>query len=178
MNALEEVRRIYQELPEVDCKGLCWNACGPIDMSDAEREQIRTKYDVEIEPFTQERSQRWAAGERLYCTALSFGARDGQMGCAIYEDRPAICRLWGAGEGEMACPHGCDVSSRLTNEQIMQIVVRVMAAGGAPGLRDGAVDEMSEILKDPELSGLFSRYLNGDRSAERRLQEALTKRRT
>ena len=31
---------LYSELPSLECRGLCWHSCGPVDMSITERERI------------------------------------------------------------------------------------------------------------------------------------------
>ena len=31
---------LYAELPHLECRGLCWHSCGPIDMSHTERDRI------------------------------------------------------------------------------------------------------------------------------------------
>lgn len=85
-----EVRAIWSRVPSVNCRGLCVEACGPIAMSDAEeaildRRGVRVGFDRET----------------LTCNQLKFGR------CQVYEDRPLVCRLWGA-VPEMRCPFGCE----------------------------------------------------------------------
>lgn len=43
--------------------------------------------------------------------------------CSVYEDRPLICRLWGAVES-MPCPHGCEVTPGLLMDAGAQTLIR------------------------------------------------------
>lgn len=85
---------LYATVPDVACKGLCAEACGPIGMTPVERARIVREHGVfighaETKPGT------------LECPALQ-GNR-----CTVYSTRPMICRIFGAVEG-MPCPHGCE----------------------------------------------------------------------
>ncbi|WP_353653664.1 YkgJ family cysteine cluster protein [Mycobacterium sp. DL99] len=88
----DSLERIYRSVPTVACKGLCAEACGPIGMSEEERRRL-LKRGVLIDGS-------------LECPALVDDR------CSVYEDRPLICRLWGAVES-MPCPHGCEVTPGL-----------------------------------------------------------------
>lgn len=48
---------------------------------------------------------------KLTCPLLN---PDGK--CSVYEDRPAICRIWGAVE-KMKCPHGCRPKKWMTRDE-------------------------------------------------------------
>ncbi|MDP4501036.1 YkgJ family cysteine cluster protein [Nonomuraea turcica] len=89
---------LYVQVPDVGCKGLCQEACGPIDMHPYERARIR-RAGVTI-PRPAEALERILAGEDYTCPALVDGR------CSVYEIRPLICRAWGASEA-MPCPYGC-----------------------------------------------------------------------
>jgi hypothetical protein len=71
-------------------------------------------------------------GEDYYCPALVDGR------CAAYEDRPTICRLWGATES-MHCPHGCTPEGALTQEQSHALIRASAQVGGglAAGVTPG-----------------------------------------
>jgi hypothetical protein len=184
MTALDDVRRLYDVLPDIDCKGLCWNACGVIDMSEAERART-VELGVDIPLFTEERAQRWANDEKLYCPALSFNVNHpdfdkGRVGCSIYEDRPMICRLWGLGEGDMSCPHGCVPLRRLTPQEVWDFIMESYRRGGhrdqdVEGLQRAA-DHLKSLQDDPETAPLVERLLAGDLSVRAEL-EAVTRRR-
>lgn len=177
MNTDERLKALYDRMPKVECKGLCWNACGPIDMSVAERQKI-TDLGVEIPEWTQERHNAWThRNENLYCPALSFNAHNGKMGCTVYEARPLICRAWGVGEGDMACPHGCETTGRLSPTELLELLVESFEIGGHPIHEPVEIDEFRETLRDPEIGELFARMMNGDRSVMPELAARLEKRR-
>ena len=98
MNAAS-ISKVYQSLPKIACKGLCQECCGPIMFSQAEANQMHA-HGVEPPGFD----------ETFTCTAL----KDGR--CSIYEDRPYICRLWGAIK-KLRCPHGCVPERWVTPEE-------------------------------------------------------------
>lgn len=89
---------IYQQIPDIHCKGLCQDACGPI--TGGHRELVRMKRaGVTLLPVMDQVRQLTA--DDYTCPALV----DGQ--CSTYAVRPAICRVWGAAE-DLRCPHGCE----------------------------------------------------------------------
>jgi Fe-S-cluster containining protein len=78
-------------LPTLVCQRKCQASCGPIRATQREREHIlRTHGRMLGVDHT---------GRR--CRLLTD---DGA--CAVYADRPMICRLYGLVES-MRCPHGC-----------------------------------------------------------------------
>jgi Fe-S-cluster containining protein len=88
----DELQEIYDEIPDIECKGECHESCGPIAYSDAEANRIEQSGESPPEPVSG--SHR--------CDKLIPLVKK----CSIYEDRPLICRLFGVVEG-MKCPHGC-----------------------------------------------------------------------
>lgn len=102
------LRAIYAEVPEVHCKGLCTEACGPIAMSRFEAKRLRML--------------RLTVGGDGTCPRL----KDGR--CASYSDRPLICRLFGAVDHElMRCPFGCRPGRYLTNDEASALLARAEA---------------------------------------------------
>lgn len=139
-NLPKRIRNAYRRLPEIECKGHCWNSCGPIDMHPAEREAIRER-GVEIQPFTHERSQRWAMNEPLHCNALTDDLR-----CSVHDVRPLICRLWGVVKGmDMECPHGCKIKGEpLEPSEALRLLTSVMM----PDMVDQMTDENIGLALD------------------------------
>ncbi len=173
MTALDEIRAIYDEIPEVDCKGRCANSCGPIDMSTVERRRL-TELGVEIPMFTPERAQRWANQERLDCPALTP-----LRTCRVYQDRPLICRLWGVAES-MPCVWGCKPKRLLTDDEAYDLIFRVIEIGGHP-LYDLSAGKMRRAMKefqeDPELGPLLARYIRGEKNLEDEIVRLVDERR-
>lgn len=97
----DSLERIYRSIPTVACQGLCTQSCGPIDMSPEERRRIAAQ-GVTIPPAAEALHAIISGEQTGDCPALADGR------CSVYNDRPLICRLWGAVES-MPCPHGCEV---------------------------------------------------------------------
>jgi Putative zinc- or iron-chelating domain len=130
------LQAIYDRIPAIpDCQGKCWVSCGPLEMSQRERQRIR-QAGVRITPPEQVRGMM----STFWCEALS-----GDGLCRVYAMRPLVCRLWGAVE-DMPCPVGCrPVPRMLTSEEGMRLVVESMDIGGDPeGLitRGGGPDSL------------------------------------
>jgi len=88
--AERELKGLYDQVPDVGCKGLCAESCGSVAMAPVEQRRI-AGYGVRL-PLM--------AAFTDSCPALVAGR------CSVYEVRPMVCRLWGAVEG-MPCPYGC-----------------------------------------------------------------------
>lgn len=112
---------VWSRVPPVDCKGRCQDSCGPIAMSVEEDARIRRRgFDI---PSMADALAALARGEDYYCPALVDGS------CAVYDDRPTICRLWGATRS-MPCPHGCTPAEALTQEESHELLRLSAAVGG------------------------------------------------
>lgn len=85
-----KLHKLYDLVPKVNCKGLCTDECTTLGMFRGEFVQLtratgkEPKFDLKTER----------------CNYLENGR------CSAYDDRPYVCRAWGASE-EMVCPHGC-----------------------------------------------------------------------
>ena len=169
MTILEKLQEIYDSLPTmIDCKGLCWNSCGPIDMSTAERDRI-IELGVLIPTFTEEASQRWANNEPLHCPALNRQT----LRCDVYEARPLICRLWGATES-MPCEHGCKPTRYLNDVEQYKLLLQTFRIGGHQRFDDGQEhEEMLAMLEDATVGPLMAKFIRGDRSVQGELQAAI-----
>jgi Fe-S-cluster containining protein len=112
---------LYARIPRIpDCDGRCWTSCGPVGMSDRERQRIRAA-GTRITPY----EQAMASPERFWCDALTSDKR-----CKIYELRPLICRLWGAVES-MPCVYGCQPEGGyLSDAEGYRLIAESMRAGG------------------------------------------------
>jgi Putative zinc- or iron-chelating domain len=117
---------IYARIPEVSCKGLCKESCGPIAMSKYEDRRLQ-ELGVTI-PSMVDGVRAIESGEDYYCPALQAGR------CSVYEDRPTICRLWGA-TASMPCPHGCTPSNALSQEESFDLLRLAGEAGGGMSSR-------------------------------------------
>lgn len=95
--SLEE---LWADIPPMECKGLCTDSCGPIEVSDAERAKLAAR-GVKLPDVVDQLTELASVGLARYrCPALVDGR------CSVYEVRPTICRLWGS-VPEMPCRFGC-----------------------------------------------------------------------
>lgn len=105
---VDHFTHLYDQIPDVQCKGLCADSCGPIDMHPYERARIR-QAGVTIPEPRQALAQMAVTGDYA-CPALADSR------CTIYDLRPTICRAWGASEA-LPCEHGCrPVAGQLLTE--------------------------------------------------------------
>lgn len=110
-------RRLYRSVPDVSCKGLCQESCGPIAMTrwEADRIEARTGEAVGV-----------VDPDSLRCPLLTDDGR-----CSVYDIRPLICRLYGAVDARlMRCPHGCRPERLLTREESHELMEQAEVAGG------------------------------------------------
>jgi Fe-S-cluster containining protein len=108
---------LYAQLPAVDCVGLCWDSCGPIDMSAAERARIAAA-GVHIP-----RGSFYGDGPGL-CPALTMFKR-----CGVYEIRPLVCRIWGLTR-RMPCTYGCKPERYLTEPEAYELFAQAFEISG------------------------------------------------
>jgi Fe-S-cluster containining protein len=157
---------LYAELPSLECRGLCWHSCGPVDMSDTERERIAER-GVTIPRYDRAGAERYqATGTVEACPALGPFRT-----CGVHEIRPMICRLWGSTE-TMRCPFGCRPSRELTEAESYALLERSREAGGVEDAP--AIDAyLADLARDPTMQPLLQRYMHGDASVEAELIEAL-----
>lgn len=97
---------IYAKVPNLECKGLCVEACGPIPCTTKEQEAIEKATHRKLD---------FKKTHPHSCTML----KDGK--CRAYQHRPLVCRLFGT-VPRMACPHGCVPEKWLTNEEGWQLL--------------------------------------------------------
>lgn len=118
-----ELQKLYDRIPEIpDCDGRCWTSCGPLDMSDRERQRIRQS-GHRITPWQEARAWK----DTYYCEALASDRR-----CAVYDMRPLVCRLWGAVEG-LPCVYGCQPEGGyLSDAEGYRLIAASMRIGGHP----------------------------------------------
>jgi uncharacterized protein len=103
--AYEELEAIYQQVPSFTCKSQCTDCCGPIFYTELEASRFAKSYVIPTS---------------TKCPFSKVG------GCSIYENRPIICRLFGATENrELTCSFGCGPTFRLDNEYAKSLITQV-----------------------------------------------------
>lgn len=112
MSAADKLRELYSELPSLDCLGLCADSCHHIGMTPLEQHII---------------SEAGGPGISMAhspCPALDFVGR-----CSVYENRPTICRLWGA-VADMPCHYGCKPDRYLSRDEGFSFLRRAREISG------------------------------------------------
>lgn len=159
-----EFAKIYGDIPRIECKGLCGDACGPINMHPFERLQIRRR-GVKLPPHAEQMRLLQASADKHYnCPALSEDER-----CTVYSDRPTICRLWGVMDA-LRCPYGCELldgAEVLPNMQALEIIDRSYKAG--TNERPHTAEEFAAIYADnPDVAAGFDRIVTGSKPTKTR----------
>lgn len=93
--------KIRNKIPAFTCKKGCHDCCGPVPFSEEELARVDER---ELTSLT--------------CPYLS------KNGCDIYEERPIMCRLFGAVE-DLPCPHGCRPIGLMSSQQAHKILTSV-----------------------------------------------------
>jgi Fe-S-cluster containining protein len=108
------------KIPTFTCKSGCHECCGIVPFSTAERDKAAAVRPLEQwEPFV---NGSWVPTSALLTMKCPFVT--GQ-GCAIYEDRPTVCRLFGAVDHpNMKCPMGCGPKRLMTDAQSREMIAR------------------------------------------------------
>jgi len=119
----KEVDALYSRLPELDCKGLCQECCGPILMSRIEWLRLQERTGMPLEKFQNE-----AAADYI-CPFL-----DRTKGvCSVYDIRPLVCRLWGS-TPKASCPHGCQPKRWVEDEEVAELLTEADKISARKGL--------------------------------------------
>ncbi len=133
MHRLAELQKIYDSLPKIQCKGLCWEYCGPVNATQTERMNISTLQTRKNLPYVKLRPNL----EQIYEIAMHVTNQKSadEIGmcpyliehrCQVYEARPIICRLFGLTQGERVdCTFGCKPERYLTSQEINAIIKAV-----------------------------------------------------
>jgi Fe-S-cluster containining protein len=132
---LEKIRELYDKLPKLtECKGLCFRSCEQIPMSEVERNNIEKTHGLRL--VDPPRKEGLSVKANRGCPALGEDHK-----CTIYEDRPLICRAWGAIE-QLPCRFGCKPEGDLMSPiEFGRLNAQVSILGGS------ARDSKSELIK-------------------------------
>ena len=119
-----DLRMVYRDIPSAGmrCKSGCSDCCGPVPWSDAEIARVAVPLHAEwIDLFGVRALQDPLTGKCPFVTPA---------GCAVYDRRPFMCRLFGStpSEPRLACPHGCRPSRTLTAPQAAALTCRYRGA--------------------------------------------------
>lgn len=131
MSRLRRLRQLWREIPTIECKGLCWDSCGPITSSVLEEDLMRqasgTGHATAPHPLMD--------GAQMCCHLSAEGR------CGVYEVRPTICRLWGV-TGGLTCHHGCQPARPLTDAEGFVLLARSLVVGGDTAERQARTEAL------------------------------------
>lgn len=114
--AAEALQALYDELPAMQCQGLCSDSCYSLVQTETERQLVRDRTGVEL---------KLVQAPPTACAALTMLSQ-----CGVYEHRPLICRLWGMTPG-MRCQYGCEPEGGfLTAAQTYEFLARAAEIDG------------------------------------------------
>lgn len=137
---IAELEQLYAQIPDVNCRGVCQAACGPIGMGDAEHARL-SRPGLPVIP----RSDRTPAEHiPASCPALTALGR-----CGVYQIRPMVCRIWGAVRS-MRCPFGCVPAGGWLAEVDGQILLMRSLMVGASVTEQAAYRRIIERLETNE----------------------------
>lgn len=121
------LHEIYEQIPKIECKGLCTNECTNIGFFKPEFEHL-----VQItgrEPKLDVMTER--------CNYLTQEGR-----CGVYDDRPWVCRAYGV-DTRMPCPHGCK-AERIMDSMESSILLKRIA--NVLGTREVRFNSTPQVL--------------------------------
>ena len=114
------LRALERAVPKFACKSGCNDCCGLVPFLGPEKYRVSQIRPMEQwEPF---QNGAWVLASALATFSCPFSS---QSGCQIYDDRPIVCRLFGAVDAEMmTCPHGCEPSRKISDAQARAIIAQ------------------------------------------------------
>jgi hypothetical protein len=113
--AIEKLEALYARLPTVQCRGLCFIACGPVPMTRLEADRMRKADSGHRLPMIH---------EDVSCVYLTKNKR-----CSVYDVRPLVCRAWGTLKA-MCCMHGCIPDRWLSPSEFLRVAKELERIGG------------------------------------------------
>lgn len=115
------IKRLRRKIPTFDCIPGCTDCCGPPIFSRWELKQV----DEDAEDTFLSDALEGLKAHKQGCLNCPYSLNGG---CDIYEDRPIICRLFGAVDTpRLRCPHGRQPTVMLTEQDGYDIMREYMA---------------------------------------------------
>jgi hypothetical protein len=111
---------LYKQIPasDIPCVEGCSECCGPVAATAEELKQAPKLADY-----------RNLVAEHIHlsgCANCPYVVATGG-GCAVYDNRPFLCRLYGTTElSGLVCPHGPRSTQVLTTEQTFKLLNKYM----------------------------------------------------
>lgn len=146
----EQLAALWATLPDIECRGRCWDSCGPIKMTSPEHALVQ-RAGIAIPDAVHD-------GSAYLCPALTMLKR-----CAVYDVRPLVCRLWGISEN-MPCNYGCQPIGRprLTDRETWAVLAEGFRIAGDVDAADKIIScwstperaaETDQMLREAKAAG-------------------------
>lgn len=122
MSKVKKLAKLYAQIPDIDCKGLCHASCTIVPAAKIEIKRARERMKGR-NPFNPMYAMHELQKETPIipsCAALK------EQRCSIYTARPAICRLYGVAEG-LECPFACEPKYKLTKKKAHDLIREIEA---------------------------------------------------
>ncbi|MFI6497117.1 YkgJ family cysteine cluster protein [Nonomuraea typhae] len=147
--------KLYAQVPQPGCKGLCAESCGPIGMNPREHQRIRER-GVKIPHRSDALAQLAETGDYT-CPALKGGQ------CSVYDVRPMSCHLWGAVES-MPCPYGCrPEEGLLPDAEGHTLLAQSLDVGKPDALNAEQLERLKQRFDDPTFRRAVREYVQENR---------------
>lgn len=118
-NKYKKLDELYKKVPEIACKGLCYQGCTIIPAALIEIKRAKDRLHTNPFHYNKEKiEEKIKMGNIPICKALK------NKRCSIYTIRPLICRLYGVAEN-FDCPFGCKPKTILTTKEAKKIMQEI-----------------------------------------------------
>lgn len=130
----KEIKRLRLLIPTFDCIPGCSDCCGPVPFSLWEESKLPGGQNPPPKPGC------------LDCPHST------PQGCAVYEDRPIMCRVFGTvDDPRLKCPHGRRPEKLLSKEELEEITTSYAKLSGDHVFKRGG--QISNICTCPFEAG-------------------------
>jgi uncharacterized protein len=126
----KELKRLYSRIPTFKCVEGCSDCCGPVPATRQERKNAPALMEAETAlQIMDVLAAGGASTEELalapeftpaLCITCPYVIENGG-GCAIYDNRPFLCRLFGTIPA-MPCPHGAGPEKMLSKAEERELM--------------------------------------------------------
>ena len=123
---MKRLKRIWEKVPEVHCKGYCYASCTNVPLLPAEADYIEQKFQVQLPTVMHQQGRQFETlGPNFEPCRFLVENR-----CSIYQDRPLMCRAFGHNLTTLPCPHGCTTAHELSSRAFQGMLNELIHING------------------------------------------------
>lgn len=123
-----KLERIYNSLPDIQCKRLCARACVVIPVTKLEREHMVEKLGRDPFPYFEDFARGYVGAKRLGfnpdLSCIKCPNLNEKNECSIHLIRPLICRLFGLVK-KLRCPYGCVPERWVSDKEAKRLFAKI-----------------------------------------------------